>query len=53
MSNHALSSSMAQSHSASLMNTLLKTQHEILLAEMAKLETLNQMVINARERREA
>jgi hypothetical protein len=36
-----ISSSIEQAHTAALYNTLIKTQHEILLSELAKMEKLN------------
>jgi hypothetical protein len=48
-----LPSALAQAHSAALYNSLLKTQHEILLSELGKLEALNEMVVAAREKRTA
>jgi hypothetical protein len=44
-------SPLGQAHSAALYNSLVKTQHEILLAELAKLETLNGLIVAAREKR--
>jgi hypothetical protein len=42
---------MGQAHSAGLFNVLVKTQHELLLGELTKLEALDRLIVQARERR--
>lgn len=42
---------MDETHNAHLYNNLMKTQHRILLQELAKIETLDGALTEARERR--
>lgn len=46
-----LQQAIDHTHHAHLYNNLMKTQHRILLQELAKIETLNGALVEARERR--
>ncbi len=41
-----------EAHSAALYNRLIKTQHAILVSELAKLEHLNSLITAGKEKRE-
>lgn len=51
MEHNGLERRIGEAHSAGLFNTLMKTQHELLLGEMAKLDVLDRLIVQARERR--
>lgn len=44
--------SLEQAHTAALFNKLLKTQHSLLLSEMAKLESLNAAVLQIKQKKQ-
>ena len=48
---NSLGSVIEETHSAGVFNALIKTQHELLLSEMKKIEALNELITAAREKR--
>jgi hypothetical protein len=50
---NAMTKIMEEAHSSAVFNKLIKTQHEILLSELAKIENLNGMIVVAKAKRES
>ena len=49
----SLGSAIEEAHTAGVFNALIKTQHELLLSEMKKIEALNELITAARQKRTA
>jgi hypothetical protein len=47
----SLGSVIEEAHTAGMFNALIKTQHELLLSEMKKIEALNELITAARQKR--
>jgi hypothetical protein len=53
MSQNNIRGLIEQTHTNAIFNTLIKTQHQILTAELAKIEKLNQIIDQQTQDKEA